>query len=84
MEPVTPRDIFGLVLRLTALWIFVWGCWQLSAAVAMLWRTLQALIDGTILPYTSFNYAVYGLPAVAGSVLVLRFADGIVDFTYRR
>ncbi len=81
---MTSRDIFGLILRLTALWVFVWGCWQLTAAGAMSWRTLQSLMDGTTLPYTSFNYAAYGLPAVVGSVLVLRFAEWILTFTYRR
>jgi hypothetical protein len=78
------RDLFGLLLRLAALWVFVWGSWQLTASIAMLWRTIQALLHRTSLEYTSFNYFVYGVPAVIGSILVLRFADAIVAFTYRR
>ena len=81
---MSPRDIFGLVLRLVALWVLVWGCWQLSAAVAMLWRTIQALMTGPALEYSSFTYFIYGVPAVIFSMLLLRFAEDIVDFTYRR
>jgi hypothetical protein len=81
---MNPRDIFGLVLRLVALWVLVWGCWQLAAAVAMLWRTLHALLTDTTLEYSSFTYLVYAVPAVIFSILLLRFADAIVDFTYRR
>jgi hypothetical protein len=80
---MTARDIFGLILRLLAVWIFIWGAWQLTAALAVFPASVQAVISGNHLAYGSVTYAVYGLPAVFGSLLVLRFANAIIHFTYR-
>ena len=50
----------------------------------MLWWTIQALMTGPALEYSAFTYFIYGVPAVIFSMLLLRFAEDIVDFTYRR
>jgi hypothetical protein len=81
---MTARDLFGVFLRLGAGWLLVWGCWQLVAAVVYIPATVKAVITQGQLSYGSIAYAAYGLPAVGASVLVLRFADAIVNFTYRR
>jgi uncharacterized membrane protein YphA (DoxX/SURF4 family) len=80
---MTARDIFGLILRLFLVWVFIWGCWQLAAALSYLPASVQSWLTGVHLPYTSFNYAVYGLPAVLVSAIALRFANAIIYFTYR-
>jgi hypothetical protein len=80
---MTARDIFGLVLRLAMLWIFIWGCWQLAASAIYLPTTLQAVVTGEHLAYGSLTYFAYGFPAVLGSILILRFAQAIIGFTYR-
>ena len=101
-----PRDIFGIILRCVALWITVWGAWQLTAAIA---RAIDSstsrsivsvmvgcrmtsapsaanvrIVSGTPLDLNSAIYFVYGLPGFLGGLLVLRFADTFVGFTYRR
>jgi hypothetical protein len=80
---MTARDIFGLVLRLLLVWIFIWGCWQLTAALCYLPASVQSWLTDQHLPYSSLTYAVYGLPAVVISAIALRFANGIIAFTYR-
>lgn len=80
---MSARDVFGLILRLAMLWICIWGCWQLTASVVYLPTSLQAMMTGDHLAYSSFTYLGYGLPAVVGSILILRFAQAIVSFTYR-
>ena len=79
-----PRDVFGIILRCVGLWITVWGAWQLTAAVAQLPATLQALFSATPLSLNSAIYLVYGFPGFLGGLLVLRFADALVGFTYRQ
>lgn len=81
---MTSRDLFCLVLRIGALWILVWGCWQLSAAVVYVPATINSIVTNTPIAYGTITYATYGAPAVIGSVLILRFAEAIVNFTYRR
>jgi hypothetical protein len=80
---MTARDIFGLILRLLAVWIFIWGAWQLTAALAVFPASVQAIFSGSHIAYGTVAYTVYGLPAVLGSVIVLRFANAIIYFTYR-
>jgi hypothetical protein len=80
---MTARDIFGLILRLLAVWLFVWGCWNLIAALFYLPATIQAFISQSTFAYSSLRYGIYGAPATVFGILVLRFADPIVRFTYR-
>ena len=79
------RDIFGLVLRCAALWIIVWGAWQIAAAVVMLPATVESLLTSNPnqVRYSTFTYLIYGAPAVFCGILVLGFANAIVRFTYR-
>ena len=69
------KDIFGLVLRCVALWVMLWGSWQLLGAVAVL-----ANPNGFITP---LGYFLYGAPAFFTGILILLFADALVGLTYR-
>lgn len=79
------KDIFGIILRCVALWITVWGAWQLLAAVTLIPSTITALYtSNTTSGITSFGYFTYGFPAFVGGLLVLAFADTLVGLTYRK
>ena len=71
------KDIFGIILRVFALWVVIWGAWQLTAVLALSFSPTSS-------QYGAIGYLAYGLPACLGGLLVLRFADDLVDFTYRR
>ena len=70
---------------------FAWRCCGFLSGVAgnspPLWlilpTTVEAMVNNQHLAYGSFTYLVYGFPAVFGSILILRFANAIVQFTYR-
>jgi hypothetical protein len=77
------KDVFGIILRGMALWIIVWGAWQITGAIAVLPATLASFLAPSDLRIGSLGYLSYGLPALIGGILVLRFANAIVWFTYR-
>ena len=66
------------------MWIFIWGTWQLLAAGVYLLPTIESLLTQSRITYSSFGYTAYGFPADLAALLVLRFAEQIVSFTYRR
>jgi|GEM_PF-3146402 len=78
-----PRDLFGIILRSLATSILVWGLWNTLAAIRYIYPTLLSLLNGTENDQSSVEYFIYGLPAVFGGIIVLRFAECFVNFTYR-
>ena len=83
LAPMKARDIFGLVLRCAALWVAVWGAWQMAAAIVYLPATVHSFLGGDHPQIGSIAYFAYGFPGFLGGLLVLRFANAIVWFTYR-
>jgi hypothetical protein len=79
-----PSDVFGIILRSVALWIAIWGAWQMTAAIARLPATVEALFSAAPVGINSVEYFIYGFPAFLAGILILRFADALVGFTYRR
>jgi hypothetical protein len=79
-----PQDVFGIILRSIALWLCVWGAWNTIAGIKYLLPTINAWISGTNFQHDSFGYFIYGLPAFFSGVIILRFADFFVSFTYPR
>ena len=79
-----PKDIFGIVFRCVALWITVWGAWQLTAGIAWAPAILQTLFSTHATNVNSVIYLVYGLPAFVGGLVALYFADAFVGMTYRK
>jgi hypothetical protein len=79
------KDIFGIILRVFALWIIVWGAWQITAGLTRIPATIASLFSETATSgINSVVYIFYGLPAFLLGILALRFADAIVAFTYRQ
>jgi hypothetical protein len=83
-EHMKPQDIFGIILRSIAFWLCVWGAWNTIAGIKYLLPTITAWISGTTYQYDSFGYFIYGLPAFLSGIIILRFADFFVRFTYPR
>jgi len=78
------RDIFGLVIRSVALYLFIWGAWNTLAGFKFLPATIIATLSNQTLPtYNSVDYWVYGMPAFFGGLFVLRFAETLVRSSYR-
>lgn len=77
------KDIFGLVLRCVALWVMIWGAWQMTAALVYLPATVRSFLGEDHPQIGSAAYFAYGCPGFLGGLLVLRFANAIVWFTYR-
>jgi hypothetical protein len=80
---MTARDLFGLALRLLALFLCFWGLWYLVAGFVYLPAMIEGFTGEGPSSYASVHYAAYGLPAVIVALLMLRFANQIVYFTYR-
>ena len=78
-----PRDVFGIILRTIAVYFSVWGAWNSLAGIKFLPITIVAAFSRRENTYNSLGYFVYGLPALIGGLLILRFAERLVGFTYR-
>jgi hypothetical protein len=79
-----PRDLFGVILRAACLYVIVWGMWNTVAGVRYSFSMILSLATSEAPRYNPFNYFAYGLPAIIVGVIGLRFAEGLIDFTYRR
>ena len=77
-----PRDVFGLAIRLAAVWVFIWGVWNLLAAVKQVFLfALTQGNEGTNL--SSFlSWTLFGLIAPTFASLVLFRADRITSLSY--
>jgi hypothetical protein len=79
-----PQDIFGVILRSVALWLCVWGAWNTIAGIKYLLPTINAWTSGITFQHDSFGYFIYSLPALLSGLIILRFAEFFVSFTYPR
>jgi hypothetical protein len=77
-------DLFGVILRSIAVWLCIWGAWQIIAGIKFLIPTIGALLSGHSYRYNSFNYLTYGVPAFLSGLIILIFAESIVRLTYRQ
>jgi hypothetical protein len=78
------RDIFGILLRCVCLFLVFWGLWNLVAAAKYLIHAVVTLNLNAAALEGPYDYFAYGLPALLVGVAGLRYADALVDFTYRR
>jgi len=78
------KDIFGVILRTVALYLIIWGAWQLLAVIAYIPRTIALIASNDESSRNSIVYFVYGFPAFLSGILAFLFADTLVGFTYRR
>ena len=81
---MTARDIYGVILRVFGLYLFLWGIWNVLAGIKYLPLSFAALLTHNSTERGSFGYFFYGVPAVIAGLLMLRFAEGCVNFTYRQ
>ena len=79
-----PQDIFGIILRSIAVWLCIWGAWNIIAGVKYLVPTIVAAMSGTSAHRDSFGFFVYGIPAFVSGGIILAFADSFVRLTYPR
>ena len=78
-----PRDIFGIILRTVAVYLCIYGAWYTLAGISYIPATLIDAISGRGERHNAFGWFIYGVPAFICGVLILRFAEGLVRFTYR-
>lgn len=71
----TPREIFGLVLRLVGLALLFWG-------VLYLYSPIQAIIQPEESDASTLEYLGYGIGYVLISAYFLRGAPHILRFAY--
>jgi len=81
MNCMKPRDIFGIILRSVALYLVIWGSWNSIAGMRYFVATLAALLSGSA-NKCNFGFFIYGIPALLGGILILWFADAVVNWTY--
>ena len=84
ISPMNARDVYGVILRVFALYLLLWGTWNVLAGVKYLPTSLAAVLARKSSEQGSFGYFFYGVPAVLAGWLMLRFAEECVDYTYRR
>jgi hypothetical protein len=80
---MTPKDLFGLVVRTGAVLAFGYGAYLL---VVTAWEFVTALVFQGLGDYPLSTLVVNLGPGVGwalGGVTVLRFADRVVRFAYR-
>ena len=78
-----PRDVFGIILRTFALYLCLFGTWYILAGIKYLPATFLDALSGGSNQHTAFGWFIYGVPALLVGLLMLRFAEGFVSFTYR-
>jgi hypothetical protein len=78
------RDVFGIILRSTALWVFVWGGWQTVAAFAELPEAIESVLGQATKELQVGPLIIYGVPAMIAGLLTFRFAESILWFTFRK
>jgi hypothetical protein len=74
-----PSDICGIVIRLTGVFLSIWGLWNIVAGVQFVFSALFQ--SGSPSP---FAYLFYGVPAVLLGLLFFFFADWLVSLSYRK
>jgi len=79
-----PRDLFGLILRATCLFLIVWGAWYIIAGMKYLLSAILTLDANESSLSKPFSYLAYGVPAFISGVIGIRIAERLVDFTYIR
>ncbi len=77
------RDIFGLILRCLALWILFWSAYWIVGAMVNFPATIESYFTHAPAEPSSIKYLAYGVPGLLIGILVLRFADDVIAFTYR-
>ena len=77
-----PQDIFGIILRLVALYISLWGAWNTLAGIRWILPTIQSVIFGTSPKYSTIDYWFYGIPALLFGITIFLLAESLVGITY--
>lgn len=90
MEPTPPlkpamtaKDLFGLILRSVALWLTIWGAWNTIAGLKYFPAAAAAALNHADNGPHALPYFIFGLPALLGGILALRYANAIIRYTYR-
>jgi hypothetical protein len=77
-----PQDIFGLIVRSFALYLIVWGAWNTLAGFKYFPATVVSVLNGSSMQYNTFDYWIYGAPALILGLLALRYANAVTRFSY--
>ena len=77
------RDIFGISLRTAALYLCFYGAWYTLAGIKQIPATIFNELTGANDQHTSWGWFTYGIPALIVGLCILRFAEGLMRFTYR-
>jgi hypothetical protein len=80
---MNPKSIFGIGVRLFALWAAIWGLWNIAAGIVYFpCLFAHSTYDQNDMIGRIWRYLGYGSLAAAFGIILLRFANFVEDFAY--
>ena len=79
---MTPQDIFGIIIRSTAVFMTLWGAWYMLAGIKYLLPTIKMLYFDKKIDLNGAGYWIYAIPAMVCGIIIYMHPEPLINLTY--